>query len=123
MMFWLRSATSHTGPPPTVRQQEAGEVSASDQAHLMPESSLAFRGASTDVRPVPAFPVQRRGPPALHATNSGVFSDHTMTCAIAELGVVRVMFSVDWPFASNTAGTDWLRCAPLKDRDRAQISS
>lgn len=58
-----------------------------------------------------------------HVTTSGFFSDHALTCAIAAMGAERVMFSVDWPFASNTAGTDWLRKAPLSEPEREMIAS
>src|SRR5882672_9300759 len=37
-------------------------------------------------------------------TTSGAFSDAALACTIAEMGVERVMFSVDWPFQRNLAG-------------------
>lgn len=58
-----------------------------------------------------------------HVTTSGFFSDPALRCAIAEMGSDRVLFSVDWPFASNTAGTDWLVAAPLTEEERTAISS
>lgn len=54
-------------------------------------------------------------------TTSGSFSDAALTCAIAEMGVERIMFSVDWPFMSNTLGRQWLDTAPVSDADRAVI--
>jgi predicted TIM-barrel fold metal-dependent hydrolase len=54
-------------------------------------------------------------------TTSGAFSDSALTCAIAEMGVERILFSVDWPFMPNTAGRQWLDAAPVNDQDRALI--
>ncbi len=54
-------------------------------------------------------------------TTSGAFSDAALACSIAEMGVERIMFSVDWPFMKNRAGRDWLEAAPLSDHNRALI--
>jgi 2,3-dihydroxybenzoate decarboxylase len=54
-------------------------------------------------------------------TTSGAFSDAALTCSIAEMGVGRIMFSVDWPFMPNLAGRKWLDAAPVSDQDRAMI--
>jgi predicted TIM-barrel fold metal-dependent hydrolase len=54
-------------------------------------------------------------------TTSGAFSDSALTCAIAEMGIERIMFSVDWPFQPNLAGRTWLDAAPVSEHDRALI--
>ena len=54
-------------------------------------------------------------------TTSGAFSDAALTCSIAEMGVERILFSVDWPFMDNRAGRQWMDAAPVSDRDRALI--
>jgi 2,3-dihydroxybenzoate decarboxylase len=54
-------------------------------------------------------------------TTSGNFSDAALTCAIAEMGVGRILFSVDWPFMKNAAGRTWLDAAPISSADRALI--
>jgi predicted TIM-barrel fold metal-dependent hydrolase len=54
-------------------------------------------------------------------TTSGAFSDAALTCAIAEMGVERILFSVDWPFMNNATGRKWMDTAPVSDRDRALI--
>ena len=54
-------------------------------------------------------------------TTSGAFSDSALTCSIAEMGVERIMFSVDWPFQGNLAGRKWLDAAPVSEHDRALI--
>ncbi len=54
-------------------------------------------------------------------TTSGAFSDPALTCAIAEMGVERILFSIDWPFMDNRSGRTWMDQAPVADRDRALI--
>lgn len=56
-----------------------------------------------------------------HLTTSGNFSDAALACSIAEMGVDRILFAVDWPFASNKAGTDWVMNSALGDGDKAKI--
>ena len=56
-------------------------------------------------------------------TTSGAFSNSALACAIAEMGVDRILFSVDWPYINNKDGTDWLKKAPISDADRAAIFS
>lgn len=58
-----------------------------------------------------------------HLTTSGFFSDPALLCCMMEMGVDRILFSVDWPFESNRAGTDWVRRVPLSAEDRAKIMS
>jgi predicted TIM-barrel fold metal-dependent hydrolase len=54
-------------------------------------------------------------------TTSGAFSDAALACSIAEMGVERIMFSVDWPFMRNQAGRQWLDAAPIGHTERALI--
>ena len=54
-------------------------------------------------------------------TTSGAFSNSALACAMAEMGVERVMFAVDWPYINNALGTKWLKAAPISDKDRAAI--
>jgi 2,3-dihydroxybenzoate decarboxylase len=54
-------------------------------------------------------------------TTSGSFSDAALTCSIAEMGVERILFSVDWPFMDNVAGRKWMDAAPVSEPDRALI--
>ncbi len=56
-----------------------------------------------------------------YLTTSGNFSDIALDASIAALGVDRIMFSVDWPFAKNKEGTDWLHRTKLSDADKAKI--
>ena len=54
-------------------------------------------------------------------TTSGAFSNAALACSIAEMGIERIMFSVDYPFMANQAGRQWLDAAPVSDGERALI--
>jgi 2,3-dihydroxybenzoate decarboxylase len=56
-------------------------------------------------------------------TTSGFFSDNALAHAIAELGIDRVLFSVDYPFEAQPPGTKWLANAPLSDDDKIKVAS
>jgi len=55
-------------------------------------------------------------------TTSGMFSLPPVLCAIAVLGVDRVLFSVDHPFGANTDGRAMLDALPLSQPDKAKIA-
>jgi predicted TIM-barrel fold metal-dependent hydrolase len=57
-----------------------------------------------------------------YVTTSGFFSDPALLCCVQELGVDRIMFSIDYPFVLNKPGTDWLPTIPLCAEDRAKIA-
>ena len=57
-----------------------------------------------------------------YITTSGFFSDPALLCCVQELGVDRIMFSVDYPFVPNKPGTEWLPTIPLSAEDRAKIA-
>ncbi len=54
-------------------------------------------------------------------TTSGNFSQPALQCAIAELGVERILFAVDWPFQPNGEAVDFIKAAALSAADREQI--
>jgi len=56
-----------------------------------------------------------------YVTTSGNFSTNALICSMMEMGVDRILFSVDWPFASNKAGSEWLRNAPISWDDKSKI--
>ncbi len=58
-----------------------------------------------------------------HVTTSGNFSDPTLLCSVMEMGVDRILFSVDWPYVENGLDTDWMEQIPLGPEDRAKILS
>jgi len=55
-------------------------------------------------------------------TTSGAFSNSALACAIAEMGIERIMFAIDWPYINAGLGTQWLRQTPVNDKDRALIA-
>ena len=54
-------------------------------------------------------------------TTSGFFSDPALLCCVQEMGVDRILFSVDYPFVENAPGTDWVHRIPLCAEDKAKI--
>ena len=40
-----------------------------------------------------------------------------------ELGIDRIMFSVDYPYYANTPGTEWIPTIPLCAEDKVKILS
>jgi predicted TIM-barrel fold metal-dependent hydrolase len=56
-------------------------------------------------------------------TTSGFFSDPALLCCVMEVGVDRILFSVDYPFVENRPGTDWVQRIPLCAEDKAKIMS
>ena len=56
-------------------------------------------------------------------TTSGNFSNPALMCCVQEMGVDRILFSVDWPFVANPPGVDWMKTVPLCDEDKAKILS
>jgi gamma-resorcylate decarboxylase len=56
-----------------------------------------------------------------HLTTSGHYSTPALMNAIAELGVDRVMFSVDYPFEDISDAASWFDNAPLSEEDRRKI--
>jgi predicted TIM-barrel fold metal-dependent hydrolase len=56
-----------------------------------------------------------------HVTTSGNFHTPSMLNAVAELGVERVMFSVDWPFEDVGQGCEWFDEAAISEADRVKI--
>jgi 2,3-dihydroxybenzoate decarboxylase len=56
-----------------------------------------------------------------YVTTSGAFSDTALQCTIAELGVEKIMFAVDWPYQPNVPGRKFMDAAPVSERDRQLI--
>ena len=57
----------------------------------------------------------------VHLTTSGNFHDPTLHCAMTEVGVDRIMFSVDYPFETTEDAATWFDNADLSEADRLQI--
>ncbi len=56
-------------------------------------------------------------------TTSGNFSNPALMCCVQEMGVDRILFSVDWPFVANGPAVEWVNTVPLCDEDKAKILS
>jgi 2,3-dihydroxybenzoate decarboxylase len=56
-------------------------------------------------------------------TTSGNFCTPALMCCIMEMGVDRILFSVDYPFVPNPPGAKWMQDLPLSLEDRTKILS
>jgi 2,3-dihydroxybenzoate decarboxylase len=56
-------------------------------------------------------------------TTSGFFSGPALLCCVMEMGIDRILFSVDYPFADNPPATKWLETLPLCAEDREKLLS
>jgi gamma-resorcylate decarboxylase len=57
----------------------------------------------------------------VYVTTSGHFHTNTLKCAIEELGVDRVLFSVDYPFEECDDAASWFDACAIAESDREQI--
>ena len=57
-----------------------------------------------------------------YVTTSGNFSDTALLCTLQEMGVERILFSIDYPFVPNEPGwVEWASNVSLSAEDRAKI--
>jgi 2,3-dihydroxybenzoate decarboxylase len=56
-----------------------------------------------------------------YITTSGNFSDAALICCVMEMGVERILFSVDYPFVANKPGVEWMEKVPLSPADKEKI--
>jgi len=54
-------------------------------------------------------------------TTSGHFSTPALMCALLEMGIDRILFSVDWPYVENEPGMKWMETVPLSAEDKAKM--
>jgi len=54
-------------------------------------------------------------------TTSGFFSDPALVCCMMEMGIDRILFSVDYPFMDNPPGAKWLETLPLGAEDTEKL--
>jgi 2,3-dihydroxybenzoate decarboxylase len=54
-------------------------------------------------------------------TTSGNFSTPALLCSVMEMGVDRILFSVDYPYVPNPPGVRWMEDVPLSTEDREKI--
>jgi predicted TIM-barrel fold metal-dependent hydrolase len=55
-------------------------------------------------------------------TTSGVFDQAALNCAIAELGIDNILFSVDDPFGDNFEAVEFLNRAQLSTEDKEKLA-
>jgi len=58
-----------------------------------------------------------------YITTSGHFSTPALMCALMEMGIDCILFSVGWPFVDNEPGTRWMETVPLSAVDREKVLS
>ncbi|MBV9966779.1 MAG: amidohydrolase [Alphaproteobacteria bacterium] len=54
-------------------------------------------------------------------TTSGFFSDPALVCCMMEMGIDRILFSVDYPFMDNPPGAEWIKTLPLSAEDTQKL--
>ena len=67
------------------------------------------------------YPFREKFCEHFHITTSGNFSDPAMQCSMLELGIGRIMFSVDYPFAPNEQGVTWMENISLSPDDKRKV--
>ena len=82
--------------------------------HSLPQS----RFAPTNSKPVPFKEIFSSH---FWITTSGHFSTPALLCALLELGIDRLLFSVDWPYVDNLPGMRWMETVPLSAEDREKM--
>lgn len=56
-----------------------------------------------------------------YITTSGYYSTPALQLTISEMGIDRVMFSVDYPYVESKPGTDWMAALQLNAADKGKI--
>ncbi len=56
-----------------------------------------------------------------YITTSGYYSTPALNFTITEMGLDRVLFSVDYPYVDSKAGTDWMAALQLNATDKGNI--
>jgi 2,3-dihydroxybenzoate decarboxylase len=58
-----------------------------------------------------------------YITTSGFFSDPALLCCVMEMGIDRILFSVDYPFVDNVPAIRWMEQVPLSAEDKVKVLS
>jgi 2,3-dihydroxybenzoate decarboxylase len=82
------------------------------------DSRWQFYAGDRRVREKPSHYIRNN----MLVTTSGIFYDPALLCAIAALGVDRVLFAVDFPYEQNKVGAAWLDAAPLSEEDKQKVA-
>lgn len=54
-------------------------------------------------------------------TTSGFFSSPALLCTQQELGIDRIMYSVDWPYVEFDRGSEWLKTLQMNPNDLSNL--
>ena len=84
---------------------------------FLARSSRVLRQQAGLSRPLEDYMAQN-----FHFTTSGMFTYPPLICLLEVVGADRVMFSVDYPYSSNSEGRDFVLGAPISDHDREKIA-
>src|SRR3989304_1290984 len=58
----------------------------------------------------------------LLVTTSGNWLEPAFICTLLALGIDNILFAVDWPYESNSAGIEFLRKLSLSDADKERLA-
>ena len=56
-------------------------------------------------------------------TTSGFFSDHALELCVNTLKLDHILFAIDWPYANNETGVNWLQNSKIKPSTKSDIFS
>jgi 2,3-dihydroxybenzoate decarboxylase len=56
-----------------------------------------------------------------YLTTSGHFSTPALLCALLEVGIEHILFSIDYPFVDNEPGMKWMETVPLSAEDKDKM--
>lgn len=56
-----------------------------------------------------------------YVTTSGNFSTPALVCTMLEMGIDRIMFSVDYPFVANDTAMDWVSTLQISPEDKTKL--
>jgi predicted TIM-barrel fold metal-dependent hydrolase len=99
----LRIIIGHMGEMLPVMLARIDEVAALDSDHLK-------------------RPISRTITDQVWLTTSGIFSQPPFLAALQTFGIDRLMFSVDYPYAPNSRGRDFLNEVALSPADKAKLT-
>jgi hypothetical protein len=99
----LRLVIGHMGEMLPMMLARIDEVSALDIEHLK-------------------RPISRAILDQVWLTTSGIFSEPPFLAALLTFGIDRIMFSVDYPYAPNAKGRDFLDGISLAPADMAKLT-
>ena len=86
-----------------------------------PDLFRRTEGEEADDNPVPAPPNLLLCKEDKANMLPGNFSNPALLCSVMEMGVDRIMFSIDYPFMPNKQGTKWIPHVQLCEEDKAKI--